>query len=343
MHNQTPKISVAPMMDWTDRHCRYFHRALSKNIWLYTEMITDQALIHGDPERLLKYDPFEHPVALQLGGSNPENLYKAVKITLAHEFKYDEINLNIGCPSDRVQSGAFGLCLMKDPERVVDCLNAMAQAISDQKSDQKLKKHIPITAKTRTGVDDLDSYEYLHNFINLIKTKTPCREFIIHARKGWLSGLSPKENREIPPLDYSRVYQLKKDFPECVIIMNGGVKNILDITNHLDFTDGIMIGRTAYHQPYLLAELDQEFFKNNKKISRLEIIKNMQNYIAQELDQGTRLHSITRHMLGLYHGQAHSKFFKKSLGELGINSKNIKNNKQIINLLLEIFEQAEEV
>jgi len=332
------------MMDWTDRHCRYFHRILSRNIFLYTEMITDQALIHGDPERLLKYDLFEHPVALQLGGSNPENLYKAVKITLDHGFNYDELNLNIGCPSDRVQSGAFGLCLMKDPARVTDCLNAMAQAVSDHRPDQNLKKLIPITAKTRTGVDNLDSYEYLNNFIDLIKTKTPCREFIIHARKGWLSGLSPKENREIPPLDYSRVYQLKKDFPECLIIINGGVKNIPDIKTHLELTDGVMIGREAYHRPYLLAEIEQEFFKNNlnySKISRLEIIKTMQNYIAQELDQGTRLHTITRHMLGLYHGQAKSKFFKNALGKLGIDSKNIKNTQEIINLLLEIFERSE--
>ena len=309
------------MMDWTDRYCRYFHRILSKNIWLYTEMVTDQAIVHGNQERLLGFDPIEHPVALQLGGSNPETLGLASKA--GKDFGYDEINLNVGCPSDRVQSGMFGLCLMKDPERVSDCMNALAEF-----------SQLPISLKTRTGVDDLDSYDNLQNFIYKIKNQTPCREFIIHARKGWLKGLSPKENREIPPLDYARVYQLKQDFPDCSIQINGGINTLSEIDEHLKHTDGVMIGRAAYHNPYLLAEIEQKYFGTSGRgaincaptdwaltdcaptldlPTREEIIQKLIPWIEQELSTGRKLHSITRHMLGLYYNQPNAKLFKRNL------------------------------
>lgn len=298
--NISPKLSVAPMMDWTDRYCRYFHRVLSPHIWLYTEMVTDQAIIHGDPERLLGYDAAEHPIALQLGGSDPEKLAQAAKVSA--EFNYDEINLNIGCPSDRVQSGLFGLCLMKDPARVIDCVNALSE-----------NSRVPITVKTRIGVDNLDSYEYFQNFIHQIKTQTPCREFIIHARKGWLKGLSPKENREIPPLDYSRVYQLKQDFPDCFIQINGGVTTLLEIDTHLNYTDGVMIGRAAYHNPYLLTQIEQKYFNPKFNFSREEIIEKLKPWVFQQIQSGRKLHSLTRHMLGLYYGQPNAKNFKNNI------------------------------
>ncbi len=293
------------MMDWTDQYCRYFHRILSPHIWLYTEMITDQAITHGDPERLLSFDDsMEHPIALQLGGSNPEILSKATQIST--EFNYDEFNLNIGCPSDRVQSGMFGLCLMKDPPRVIDCLNAIAES----------SKNIPVTVKTRTGVDDLDSYENLQNFIDQIKTQTPCREFIIHARKGWLSGLSPKENREIPPLDYLRVYQLKQDFPDCSIQINGGITQISQIDDHLKHTDGVMIGRAAYHNPYLLTQIEKSYFDPDFSMSREDILQKLKPWVLEQTSQKNRtLHSITRHMLGLYYGQPNAKDFKKTINQ----------------------------
>jgi tRNA-dihydrouridine synthase A len=240
------QVSIAPMMDCTDRHFRYFLRLISKKVVLYTEMVVAQAILHGPKDQLLKFRPEEHPLVLQLGGSNPKELAEAAKI--AEQYGYDEINLNVGCPSDRVQSGRFGACLMKEPGLVAECIQGMKKAV-----------RIPVTVKTRIGVDDLDDYDFLYGFIKTI-SEVGCEHFIIHARKAWLNGLSPKENRTIPPLDYDRVYQIKQAFPHLFITINGGVKTVSDIQQHLTQVDGVMIGREAYSNPYCLASVDQTIF-----------------------------------------------------------------------------------
>ncbi|PPD41787.1 MAG: tRNA dihydrouridine(20/20a) synthase DusA [Methylobacter sp.] len=295
---------VAPMMDWTDRHCRHFHRLLSKHAFLYTEMVTTGALIHGDHHRFLQYNPSEHLVALQLGGSNPREL--AVCAKMAEDYGYDEVNLNVGCPSDRVQNGRFGACLMAEPELVAECVARMNQVVA-----------IPVTVKSRIGIDDKDSYEELVHFIRTV-ADAGCQTFIVHARKAWLSGLSPKENREIPPLRYDTVYQLKIDFPHLEIILNGGVTAIGQTETILQHVDGVMVGREAYQNPYLLAEVDQHLYGDTYPVlSRAEAIRALLPYISGQLALGTRLHSIMRHTLGLFHGEYGARGWRRYLSEHG--------------------------
>jgi len=285
----TPLISVAPMMDCTDRHDRYFLRLIAPDVLLYTEMITAQALTYGDRDKLLAYDALEHPVALQLGGSDPTMLSACAK--MGEDRGYDEINLNVGCPSPRVSLGRFGACLMLEPDLVAECVSAMNQSVS-----------IPVTVKCRIGVDEQDSYPLLHAFIAKIAS-AGCKTFIIHARKAWLSGLSPKQNREVPPLCYDVVYQIKKDFPSLTIILNGGVKTIADINAHLALVDGVMIGRAAYSNPYLLADIQANYFNNNDILSRPEVVNQFLPYVSNQIKNGVKLTNITRHILGLFQGQ----------------------------------------
>ncbi|MDN3614901.1 tRNA dihydrouridine(20/20a) synthase DusA [Vibrio gallaecicus] len=296
------RFSVAPMLDWTDRHCRYFHRLLSQQTLLYTEMVTTGAILHGKGD-FLQYSEQEHPIALQLGGSNPVDLAACAK--LAAERGYDEVNLNVGCPSDRVQNGRFGACLMAEPELVADCVSAMKE-VAD----------IPITVKTRIGIDDLDSYEFLTQFISTVYEKGGCEQFTIHARKAWLSGLSPKENREIPPLDYERAYQIKKDFPELVIALNGGITTLEDSKEHLKHLDGVMIGREAYHSPFILAEVDQQIFGLDTPIKkRSQVVEEMYPYIERELSNGASLGHISRHMLGLFQSMPGARQWRRYISE----------------------------
>lgn len=293
-------IRIAPMIDWTDRHCRYFLRQISPNVKLYTEMITCGALLHGDVDRHLRFDECEHPIALQLGGSNPQDLAKCAKMGI--EYGYDEINLNCGCPSDRVQSGAFGACLMKDPTRVADCIKAMSDVMGK-----------PATIKCRIGIDDYDSYEFLYDFIS--KTESAgCHEFIIHARKAWLKGLSPKQNREIPPLNYGIIPKLKADFPNSRFLLNGGLQTIEQMSEQLNHSDGLMIGREAYQNPYILAEIERQFFGNDSVLSREEIALRMIPYAEkQHAEYQTPVKSITRHILGLYQGISGAKQWRRTL------------------------------
>ncbi|TRN19055.1 tRNA dihydrouridine(20/20a) synthase DusA [Vibrio furnissii] len=296
------RLSVAPMLDWTDRHCRYFHRLLSSQTLLYTEMVTTGAIIHGKGD-FLAYNEEEHPLALQLGGSNPVDLAHCAK--LAQERGYDEINLNVGCPSDRVQNGRFGACLMAEPELVAQCVAAM-KAVVD----------IPVTVKTRIGIDDQDSYEFLTHFVTVVSEQGGCEQFTIHARKAWLSGLSPKENREIPPLDYPRAYQLKQDFPQLTIAVNGGVKSLVEAKEHLQHLDGVMIGREAYQSPYLLAEVDQQIFGLDTPVKkRSQVVQEMYPYIEQQLAQGSYLGHITRHMLGLFQNMPGARQWRRHISE----------------------------
>ncbi|MGZ5051119.1 MAG: tRNA dihydrouridine(20/20a) synthase DusA [Methylobacter sp.] len=298
------RFSVAPMMDWTDRHCRYFHRLISRHALLYTEMVTTGALIHGDHHRFLRYDEAEHPVALQLGGSNPRELAHCAK--MAEDYGYDEVNLNVGCPSDRVQNGRFGACLMAEPDLVAECVAAMKQAVT-----------IPVTVKSRIGIDDRDSYEELVHFVSTI-ANAGCETFIIHARKAWLTGLSPKENRDIPPLCYDVVYRIKQDFPQLEIVLNGGVTTLDQAEDILRHVDGVMVGREAYHNPNLLAEVDRRIFgASAEPRSRAEIMDLMISYIRRqlELNDGCRLNNITRHMLGLYHGEPGARGWRRHLSE----------------------------
>ncbi|EKO3453625.1 tRNA dihydrouridine(20/20a) synthase DusA [Vibrio fluvialis] len=296
------RLSVAPMLDWTDRHCRYFHRLLSSQTLLHTEMVTTGAIIHGKGD-FLAYNEEEHPVALQLGGSNPADLARCAK--LAQERGYDEINLNVGCPSDRVQNGRFGACLMAEPDLVAQCVAAMKEVVD-----------IPVTVKTRIGIDDQDSYEFLTNFVTLVSEKGGCEQFTIHARKAWLSGLSPKENREIPPLDYPRAYQLKQDFPHLTIAVNGGVKTLAEAKEHLQHLDGVMIGREAYQSPYLLAEVDQQIFGLDTPVKkRSQLVQEMYPYIEQQLAQGSYLGHITRHMLGLFQNMPGARQWRRHISE----------------------------
>ena len=294
-------VSVAPMMDCTDRHERYFLRLISKNSLLYTEMIVDEAINRGDKKKLLEFNIKEKPVALQLGGSSPKLLAEASKV--GEDFGYDEINLNLGCPSRKVEKNKFGACLMKEPKLVAECLSKM-------KSVTKL----PVTIKTRIGYDDVEDYENFHKFISIIRS-TGVKTFIIHSRKAMLGKFTPKQNLNIPPLKYEYVYKLKNDFPKDEIVINGGITNIKEINDHLKKTDGVMIGRAAYHTPYLLADIEKEVFKNNNVASRQEVIENLIPYIKDELKKGTRLNQIMRHTLGLFHGQNGASYWKRYLSE----------------------------
>ena len=296
------RLSVAPMLDWTDRHCRYFHRLLSQQTLLYTEMVSTGAILHGKGD-FLEYNEQEHPLALQLGGSNPVDLAACAK--LAGERGYDEVNLNVGCPSDRVQNGRFGACLMAEPELVADCVSAMKE-VTD----------IPITVKTRIGIDDQDSYEFLTKFVSTVSEKGGCEQFTIHARKAWLSGLSPKENREIPPLDYDRAYQIKKDFSDLVIAVNGGITTLEQTKEHLQHLDGVMIGREAYHSPFILAEVDQQIFGLDTPIKkRSQVVEEMYPYIERELSNGASLGHISRHMLGLFQSMPGARQWRRYISE----------------------------
>ncbi|MBL4582295.1 MAG: tRNA dihydrouridine(20/20a) synthase DusA [Gammaproteobacteria bacterium] len=290
------------MMDWTDRHDRVFLRQLSKHALLYTEMVTSAALKHGDAQYLLQHSPNEHPVALQLGGSNPVELAEAA--VLAEQAGYDEINLNVGCPSDRVQSGAFGACLMAEPELVARCINSMRSSVS-----------LPVTVKCRIGIDDRDSQEELEDFIGTV-ADAGCNTFIVHARKAILSGLSPKENREIPPLKYASVFAVKRAFPTLSIIINGGIKTLQDAESLLENTDGVMLGREAYQNPFILNEVDATFFgAATSTQTRTEGLQKFIPYVELELERGTPLHYMTRHILGLYKGQKGGKQFRRHLSE----------------------------
>lgn len=296
------RFSVAPMLDWTDRHCRYFHRLLSKNTLLYTEMVTTGAIIYGKGD-YLAYSEEEHPVALQLGGSDPAALAQCAK--LAQERGYDEINLNVGCPSDRVQNGRFGACLMGDAQLVADCIKAMQDVVS-----------IPVTVKTRIGIDEQDSYEFLCDFIDTVSSKGGCEMFIIHARKAWLSGLSPKENREIPPLDYPRVYQLKRDFSHLTMAINGGVKTLEEAKEHLKHLDGVMVGREAYQNPSILTAVDNQLFGEQYPIvDAIDAVRQMYPYIENELSKGAYLGHMTRHMLGIFQGIPGARQWRRYLSE----------------------------
>ena len=295
------KVSVAPMMDCTDKHERYFLRLISKNVLLYTEMIVSEAIDRGDKKKLLSFNLKEKPVALQLGGSSPKLLSQASKI--GEEFGYDEINLNLGCPSKKVQKNKFGACLIKEPNLVAECLSKMQSSTN-----------LPVTVKTRIGYDDVEDYENLYNFINLLKS-TGVNTFIIHARKAMLGKFTPKQNLNIPPLKYEMVYKLKEDFKDLEIVINGGITSVDQIKNHLNKTDGVMIGRSVYHSPYLLADIENEIFNNQKIPSRQEVIEKLVPYVKEEIKKGTRMNQIMRHTLGLFHGQTGSSFWKRYLSE----------------------------
>ena len=294
-------VSVAPMMDCTDKHERFFLRLISKNVLLYTEMIVSEAIDRGDKKKLLEFDLREKPVALQLGGSSPKLLANASKI--GEDFGYDEINLNLGCPSKKVQKNRFGACLIKEPNLVADCLSEMVNATS-----------LPVTVKTRIGYDHVDHYENLYNFVNILK-KTGVKTFIIHARKAMLGKFTPKQNLNIPPLKYDYVYKLKKDFKDLEVILNGGVTSVSEVENHLDKVDGVMIGRSVYHSPYLLAEIENQIFNNFNVLSRQDVIEKLIEYVKEEIKKGTRLNQIMRHTLGLFHGQNGSSYWKRYLSE----------------------------
>ncbi len=295
------KVCVAPMMDCTDRHERFFLRLISKNVLLYTEMIVSEAISRGDKKKLLAFNLNEKPLALQVGGSSAKLLAEAAKT--GEDFGYDEINLNLGCPSRKVQKNKFGACLIKEPNLVADCLTEMMASCS-----------IPVTVKTRIGYDDVEDYESLNNFIKILK-KTGVKTFIIHARKAMLGKFTPKQNLNIPPLKYDIVYRLKEDFPEEEVIINGGINSIYQIKNHLEKVDGVMIGRSVYHSPYFLAEIEREIFNNDNISSRKEIIENLIPYVKSEIKKGTRLNQIMRHTIGLFHGQTGANFWKKYLSE----------------------------
>ena len=296
------RFSIAPMLDWTDRHCRYFHRQLTQQTLLYTEMVTTGAIIHGKGD-YLAWSEEEQPVALQLGGSDPAALAQCAR--LAEARGYNEINLNVGCPSDRVQNGRFGACLMGEAALVADCIKAMRDVVS-----------IPVTVKTRIGIDEQDSYAFLCDFISTVATQGGCDMFIIHARKAWLSGLSPKENREIPPLDYERVYQLKRDFPQLTLSLNGGVKTLDEAKQHLLHLDGVMMGREAYQNPGILTQVDRELFGLDTAASDpVAVVRAMYPYIEAELSKGTYLGHVTRHMLGLFQGIPGARQWRRYLSE----------------------------
>ena len=289
------------MMDWTDRHCRYFMRLLSPGAFLYTEMVTAAAIVHGERAELLKFDESEHPIALQVGGSDVAWMTESA--IAAADFSYDEININVGCPSDRVQSGQFGACLMANPKIVAECLTSMQNEVD-----------VPVTVKTRIGIDDKDSYEFLTSFVEPL-IDAGCRKFVVHARIAILDGLSPKENRTVPPLNHERVYQLKHDYPDIEIILNGGVQTLDQADEILAQVDGVMIGRQAYHHPYFLAELERHLYPDYSLPGRRDIVEQMILYIERQLDQGEKLNRITRHMLGLFAGQPGARAWRRYLSE----------------------------
>lgn len=296
------RVCVAPMLDWTDRHYRYFARHITQHTWLYTEMVTTGALLHGDVPRHLRFDPIESPIALQLGGSEPSDLARCAK--LAADWGYDEVNLNVGCPSERVQRGAFGACLMQEPTLVADCVKAMRDAVS-----------LPITVKHRIGIDDTEHYGFVADFVGQV-AEAGCETFIVHARKAILKGLSPKENREIPPLKYETVYQLKRDFSALEIIVNGGIKTTAEMAQHLEQVDGVMLGREAYHNPYLMATFDADFFGDaTPPLSRHTVLEAMLPYLTRDLAEGNKMHNITRHILGLFQGQTGARRFRQVLSD----------------------------
>ena len=300
--NLAHRFCIAPMMDWTDRHCRYFLRQISRHSRLYSEMVTTAALLRGDPARWLAFHGAEHPLALQLGGSDPAELAAAARLGEIHG--HDEINLNLGCPSDRVRSGRFGACLMAEPERVAECVAAMSAAVG-----------VPVTVKIRIGIDDQDSYEGLAAFVERL-AGAGCRTFIVHARRAILKGLSPKENRCVPPLRYDLVYRLKAEFPELTIVLNGGIAQLEDADRHLGRVDGVMLGRAAYHNPYLLAGVDARFFGDKRPpATREQVAARMLPYIERERDAGTPLNAITRHMLGLFQGVPGARAWRRYLSE----------------------------
>ena len=296
------RFSVAPMMDWTDRHCRFFHRILTRRARLYTEMVTTGAIVHGPRARLLAFDPAEHPVALQLGGSEPADLAACARI--AEDLGYDEVNLNIGCPSERVQKGAFGACLMREPGLVGACVAEMRAAV-----------RIPITVKCRIGVDDQDPCDALFGFVDKV-ARAGCETFVVHARKAWLKGLSPKDNRDIPPLDYDLVYTLKRERPDLTVIINGGITTLDEAKTHLGHVDGVMMGRAAYQSPWLLAEVDSTLFAAPRPVAtRRAAVEAFMPYMARELQNGTPLNAMTKHLLGLFNGLPGARAFRRHLSE----------------------------
>lgn len=323
-------LSVAPMLDWTDKHCRYFLRLISKNALLYTEMVTTGAIIHGKGD-YLAFNEEEHPVALQLGGNDPSDMATCAK--LAETRGYDEVNINVGCPSDRVQNGKFGACLMQEPETVAACVRAMKDVVD-----------IPVTVKSRIGVDDQDSYEFLTHFVETVAS-AGCNTFIVHARKAWLTGLSPKQNREVPPLMYERVYQLKRDFPNLHVDINGGVKTLADCKAQLQQVDGVMLGREIYQNPYLLVELDSALFSDNQiKPTRHEIVEAMFPYIERHIANEGYIWHIVRHMLGLFAGQPGARSWRRHLSEnANKRGADLTTLKEALSLLPETSDSAIEV
>ncbi|MEL6292222.1 MAG: tRNA dihydrouridine(20/20a) synthase DusA [Pseudomonadota bacterium] len=306
---QSHRFSVAPMMDWTDRRCRVFHRLMTRRALLFTEMVTAEAVIHGDRERLLGFSDMEHPVALQLGGSDPDKLAEAARI--GAEFGYDEINLNVGCPSDRVQSGRFGACLMMEPALVGACVAAMQSAVPG---------HVPVTVKCRIGVDDQDSEADFDRFIETV-ADAGCERFTVHARKAWLSGLSPKENREVPPLDYDRVRRLKQRRADLTVILNGGIATLGEARDHLTWADGVMLGRAAYQTPALLLDVDRVIFGDvsaGGAADRAEVLAALRPQIADHLACGGKLSGFTRHILGLFHSRPRGRLFRQILSQEGV-------------------------
>ncbi len=304
MHERDWRFCLAPMMDWSDRHCRYFWRLLTRRARLYTEMVTTGAILYGDRDRFLRFNPEEQPLALQLGGSDPRALAECARI--AEDYGYDEINLNCGCPSDRVQVGRIGACLMAEPNLVAECVAAMRDAVS-----------IPVTIKHRIGIDELDSEAHLHHFVATV-AETGCHVFIVHARKAWLQGLSPKENREIPPLLYQRVFALKQQFPQLTIVINGGITSIATTQEMLQQVDGVMMGREAYHNPFVLAEVDRTVYGDSTApLSRDDVLEAFIPYCESQIARGARLNHIARHILGLYAGQPGGKYFRRFISENG--------------------------
>lgn len=297
------RFSVAPMLDWTDKHCRYFHRLMTRHSVLYTEMVTTGALLHGQGD-YLAFNEQEHPLVLQLGGSVPAEMARCAR--LAELRGYDQVNINVGCPSDRVQNGMFGACLMANPALVADCVKAMQDAVT-----------IPVTVKTRIGIDDSDHYQFLQDFVAAMDA-AGCQQLIVHARKAWLKGLSPKENREIPPLDYPRVYQLKQDFPHLHISLNGGVNTIEQVSEHLQHLDGVMVGREAYNNPYFLSQIDAKIYQDESPVlTQHQLVLQMMEYIEAQMQQGARFWHIARHMLGLFQGIPGARLWRRYLSEHG--------------------------
>ena len=324
MSNLDRTISVAPMMDCTDRHDRYFLRLISKHVLLYTEMVATGAALKGDRQKVLGFNNFEKPLALQVGGSNKKDLAEVAKI--AEDMGYDEININLGCPSKKVQKNKFGACLIKEPDLVAECLDAMVQACN-----------IPVTAKTRIGFDDVEDFDYLNNFVGKMAA-TGCKTIILHARKAILKGLSPRENLKIPKLNYAMVHQIKKENPNLEIIINGGITTCAEIKEHLSNVDGVMIGRAIYQSPYFLADIEREIFDNSDILTRTEIVEELVRYVSEEVKKGTRVNQIMRHTVGLYHGQKGSTEWKRYLSA---NMMARDSDFQKVNHILEIVQNNE--